>query len=202
MKKTFSLIFLLLITIALIAGCKSNDNTIPQTSQEVLGTVDSIPKEDIIKRFNEAYGFWVEWVYGQAYRANDNLDVFADGVVRESVTIESPIQSVNALRKEMEKHFTISMADKFFAQLKPMDWEGKLYICTGDVGGPYSGPKNIVVEKINDERYRLDLDIWSYMNEENPDLTDQFVYYVFADGKWVFENDVESAFFYSWADEK
>ena len=86
---------------------------------------------------------------------------------------------------------------KYFVQLQPEDRDGKLYVNTRDVGGTYSGPKNITVDKINQERYRLNLDIWSYMDEEDPDMPDKCVYYVFIDGKWVFENNPDNEFFYS-----
>ena len=158
---------------------------------------EPVTNEDVIVRFFEADNFWISWVYGQAYRAYDNPSQIAFGSSRESVTSDSPIQTAAQLRGEMEKHFTTEMADMFFAQLVPEDKDGKLYIYTGDVGGPYSGPKNITVEKINDERYRLNLDIWSYMENEEPDLPDQYVYYVLKNGRWVFENDEQDEYFYS-----
>ncbi len=195
MKKTVLFFVLLCIVASFITGCIVTKNDKQEPVAQVTNVHASMSDEYIIEKFDEAYDLWVSWVYGQFYRANDDPDAF--GLRREAVTSESPIQSTTQLREEMEKYFTKEMTDMFFAQLKPEDKDGKLYIYTGDVGGPYSGPDSITVEKINDECYKLNLDIWSYMDDENPDLPDQCVYYVFKDGKWVFENDADDEFFYS-----
>ncbi|MBE6682209.1 MAG: hypothetical protein E7600_07990 [Ruminococcaceae bacterium] len=184
------------IVISFISGCVEIEKHTQNDLKEVSDINETMTDEYIIEKFDEAYDVWVSWIYGQFYRAYDNPDDSAFGPSRESVTSESPIQSTAQLREELEKHFTKEMTDKYFLQLKPEDKDGKLYIYTGDVGGPYSGPENITVDKINDTCYRLNLDIWSYM-DDGEDMPDQCVYYVFKDSKWVFENDDESEFFYS-----
>ncbi len=184
------------LAISLFVGCAVNETDIQKPLREVDDTHESITEEYIIEKFDEAYDLWVSWVYGQLYRAYDSTYDSAFGLMRESVTSESPIQFTAELREEMEKYFTREMTDMYFAQLKPEDKDGKLYVYTGDVGGPYSGPENITVEKINDNCYRLNLDICSYM-DGGEEMPDQCVYYVFKDGKWVFENDDENEFFYS-----
>ena len=192
-KKTFFLMTLMLALIGFIVGCSSDENV-----EESDTFVEKISDEFIIEKFNEAYDFWVKWIYGQVYRAYDNPDGGVFGASRESILAETDIQSVDELRQEMEKHFSDELVEKFFIQLMPEDKNGKLYVNCGDVGGPYEGPENIIVTKIDDERYELLLDIWCYMDVDEPDEPDKYVYYVFKDGRWFFENNVEEEFFYSW----
>lgn len=198
MKRVALYAVILCLLISTFAGCAGTINFENET-EAVTEEYENITDEEVIERFYDAYDFWGSWVYGAAYRAYDNPSEIVFGSSRESVTSESPIQTSAKLRREMEKHFTKDLADKYWKQLVPEDKDGKLYIYTGDVGGPDSGPKNITVEKIDDKRYKLNLDIWSYMDEE-PDLPDMCVYYVFENGKWVFENDLEDEFFYSWGE--
>ena len=100
-KKTFFLMTLMFVLIGFTAGCSSDENV-----EESDTFVEKISDEYVIEKFNEAYDFWVKWIYGQVYRAHDNPDGGVFGASRESILAETDIQSVDELRQEMEKHFS------------------------------------------------------------------------------------------------
>lgn len=188
MKKVLGIITIVFLVVESFAACSVlNENTVN----------DAISDEYIIEKFNEAYDFWVSWIYGQDkdyefLKLEDRIDF---GPYLCAVSKDAPIQSVDEFKIEMEKHFTNELCERFLKATGPVNIEGRLCMYGFDVGGPYSGPEKITIERLSDEKYRLKLDIWSYMDEDEPDLPDMYVYYVLEDGEWKFKNDTEDEFF-------
>lgn len=193
------LLFVLVISLALLAGCNKVGDAL-EIETETMTVAEEMTDEYIIERFYAAEDFWSKWVYGQYYRAYDDPSQFAFGSSRESVTSESPIQTSDELKAEMEKHFSKELVEMYWKQLMPEDKDGKLYIYTGDVGWDGTELESITVKKKNDKKYTLTLKRNIYDGDDVREVIYQDVYYISEDGKWVFENDSEDEYFYSWGE--
>lgn len=193
------LLFVLVISLALLAGCNKVGDAL-EIETETMTATDEMTDEYIIERFYAAEDFWSKWVYGQYYRAYDDPSQFAFGSSRESVTSESPIQTSDELKAEMEKHFSKELVEMYWKQLIPEDKDGKLYIYTGDVGWDGTELESVTVKKTNDKKYTLTLKRNIYDGDDVCEVIYQDVYYISEDGNWVFENDKEDEYFYSWGE--
>lgn len=193
MKKLALFTIALSLLVGIITGCVAKENGIETETETVTVANYNMSDEYIIAKFYEAYDFWGDWIYGQRYvtdrmSGSQNLGY---GAVNE----ESPIQSKSELNKAMKEHFTESLAEEFLGFLNPEEIDGKLYIAYGDVGDNGEIIDNVIIKKVNDTKYELILDMTQFFEDRK--YTER-VYYVFEDGRWVFENDEADKYFNHW----
>lgn len=183
------LLFALVMSLALTAGCNKVEDAF-EIETETMTVAKEMTDEYIIERFYAAEDFWLSWVYGQYYVTDRTGEEYY-----ETVNEESPIQTKKELKEAFEKHFSKELTGEFMSFLNPEDIDGKLYISYGDVGDNGEGLDKITVKKLDDNKYELTLDMTQYFTDEK---FSRKVFYVFEDGKWVFENDKDNKFFFHW----
>ncbi len=147
----------------------------------------------IIEAFYEANDFWGMWVYGQHYVTD--RESYSQNMYYGAVDSDSPIQTKEELKTAFETYFTKDLTAEFMSFLNPEDIDGKLYIAYGDVGDNGESVEGVSVSKMSDEKYFLTLDMYSYFEETS---FTRYVYYIYEDGKWVFENDEMDKYFFHW----
>ncbi len=147
----------------------------------------------IIEAFYEANDLWGMWIYGQNYVTD--RESHSQNMYYGAVDSDSPIQTKEELKAAFETYFTKDLTEEFMSFLNPEDIDGKLYIAYGDVGDNGESVEGVSVSKINDEKYFLTLDMYSYFEETS---FTRYVYYIYEDGKWVFENDEMDNYFFHW----
>ena len=150
-------------------------------------------EKEIIEAFYEANDFWGMWVYGQHYVTD--RESHSQNMYYGAVDSDSPIQTKEELKAAFETYFTKDLTEEFMSFLNPEDIDGKLYIAYGDVGDNGESVEGVSVSKISDEKYFLTLDMYSYFEETS---FTRYVYYIYEDGKWVFENDDMDNYFFHW----
>ena len=161
-------------------------------------TPQPLSDEEIIEKFNEAYEFWEEWIYGQTYIDIETLDYEAwigENSLR-GVVLHETIRTAEDLKTAIRSHFSDSLAEGFIRQLEPEDKDGSLYINTkGGIGGPYEEIKDYKVTKLSDTEYKLMLvgiDVTSLPGDAS---FRHDVFYCFDGEKWGFSNDPEDPYF-------
>ncbi len=189
------LLYVLVICLLPMVGCNKAEDALEGETEAIIVTEadEEMSEEYIIERFYEAQDFWGDWIYGQRYvtdRMNAKQNMYY-GAVNE----ESPIQTKKELKEAFEAYFTKDLAEEFMSFLNPEEIDGKLYIAYGDVGDNGEVLDNVTVKKLDDSKYELTLDMTQYFTDEK---FTRKVYYVFEDGKWVFENDEDNKFFFRW----
>lgn len=192
MRKSALYAVVFCLAINALAGCGAKSVTESGT-EAVTEAYESITDEEVIERFYEAYDFWGDWIYGQNY-VTDRMSS-SQNMYYGAVSTDSPIQKKEELKAALETHFTKSLTAEFMKFLNPEDINGKLYIAYGDVGDNGESVEGVSVSKINDEKYFLTLDMYSYFEETS---FTRYVYYIYEDGKWVFENDDTDKYFFHW----
>lgn len=159
------------------------------------GCGENVTEKEITEDFYAAYDFWNSWVYGLSYcdYALDNPPV---GPYVSVIKENCPIGSCEELEKEIRSLFSKELSDRMLDYLKPFEKDGRLCAYGVDVGGSAVEFENIVIEKINDEKYSVKFDTRTFYDVEYENqVISHEVYYVSEGGKWVFENGEEEFFF-------
>ncbi|MBQ8540320.1 MAG: hypothetical protein IJ435_02470 [Clostridia bacterium] len=193
MKKLALFAVALSLSVGIITGCVAKETGIETETETATLANDNISDEYIIEKFYEAHDFWGDWIYGQRY-VTDHMSS-SQNLYYGAVNNESPIQLKEELKAAFETHFTKSLTEEFMSFLNPEDIDGKLYIAYGDVGDNGEMLDNVTVRKVNDVKYELVLDMTQFFEDRK---YTKKVYYVFEDGKWVFENDETDKYFNYW----
>lgn len=193
MKKVALYAVALSLSFAIITGCAAKDNGIEIETETATLANENMSEEYIIEKFYEAYDFWGDWIYGQRY-VTDRMSN-SQNMYYGAVNNESPIHTKEELKAAFETYFTKDLTAEFMSFLNPEDIDGKLYIAYGDVGDNGEVLDNVTVRKVNDNKYELTLDMTQFFEDRK--YIEQ-VYYVFEDGKWVFDNDETDKYFEHW----
>ncbi len=193
MKRLILYVLVVCLMLGAMTGCRGTEDALEIETEEVTEAEEVMPEEEIIERFYEAYDFWSDWVYGQRY-VTDRI-TSSQNMYYGAINAESPIQTKEELKAAFEAHFTKDLAEEFMSFLNPEEIDGKLYIAYGDVGDNGEILDNVVVERVNDAKYTLTLDIVQYFTDEK---YTKRVHYVLENDKWVFENDARDEYFFHW----
>lgn len=157
-------------------------------------TPQPLSDEEIIEKFNEAYEFWEEWIYGHPSIDLETVNLDTGNFILRGAVQHDTIHSSEDLKTAIRSYFSDSLAENFIRQLEPEDKDGSLYINYKDgIGGIIEEIVDYKVTKLSDTEYKLTL-VEMYPFE--PSETYQHdVFYCFDGEKWGFSNDPEDPYF-------